>query len=459
MPDNSTQQGNDTIATDDITTLNGGAVSGVKAQRVKVGYGSDASLRDVDAANGLPVAAGQGSTSSTSWTSATSVNTANSISIANFSTVSVAVISTTTITGGVLSFEVSPDGTNWLPIAMARIDSYTVETTYTLVASSGRGWTASVDAFTNFRVRLSTAITGTATVAVFVIGQAMAIEPVVTVGQSNAANLNATVAVAQGGNTAAVRQVTSGGAGLAIIGTQQPNTTGSITTATTTITTGDLSLANVIGVTVYGTYAGVNITFEASWDNTNWSAINGQRIDTGEAQSVTGVLPANTIRQWSFTFAGSVYFRARATAWTSGSASVAIDPGTLPMSPFVSNAINPSITGGWLTNQVISAATTNATSVKASSGQVGGWYLSNINAAARYLKLYDLAVAPTVGTSTAKMTIAIPGGGAAGAGANIEFTQGIAFTTGVALALTTGVANTDTGAVAANEIVVNLMYR
>lgn len=47
--------GGDSIATDDITTLNGGAVSGVKAQRVKVGFGSDASLRDVDASNGLPI--------------------------------------------------------------------------------------------------------------------------------------------------------------------------------------------------------------------------------------------------------------------------------------------------------------------------------------------------------------------------------------------------------------------
>src|SRR3954447_16093500 len=47
--------GGDTIATDDLTTLNGGAVSGVKAERVKVGFGTDGSLRDVDTANGLPV--------------------------------------------------------------------------------------------------------------------------------------------------------------------------------------------------------------------------------------------------------------------------------------------------------------------------------------------------------------------------------------------------------------------
>lgn len=55
MADNSVQNGTDTIATDDLTTLNGGAVSGFKVQRVKAGYGIDASLRDVSAQFGLPV--------------------------------------------------------------------------------------------------------------------------------------------------------------------------------------------------------------------------------------------------------------------------------------------------------------------------------------------------------------------------------------------------------------------
>lgn len=48
--------GGDTIATDDLTTLNGGAVSGVKAQRVKVGYGVDGTFTDVAPTVGLPVA-------------------------------------------------------------------------------------------------------------------------------------------------------------------------------------------------------------------------------------------------------------------------------------------------------------------------------------------------------------------------------------------------------------------
>lgn len=58
MPDNTTLNtgtGGDVIATDELSTLNGGAVSGVKVQRVKVGFGSDGTFRDVDATNPLPV--------------------------------------------------------------------------------------------------------------------------------------------------------------------------------------------------------------------------------------------------------------------------------------------------------------------------------------------------------------------------------------------------------------------
>lgn len=116
--------------------------------------------------------------------------------------------------------------------------------------------------------------------------------------------------------------------------------------------------------------------------------------------------------------------------------------------------VKPATSGGLLISRTLSAATTNATSVKASAGQVFGWFLYNANAAVRYLKLYNKASAPTVGTDTPVMTVPIP----AGAAANVEFTQGIAFGTGIALALTTGVADTDTAAVALNEIVANVFY-
>jgi hypothetical protein len=108
---------------------------------------------------------------------------------------------------------------------------------------------------------------------------------------------------------------------------------------------------------------------------------------------------------------------------------------------------------------LLSAASTNATSVKASAGQVYALYAHNINAAVRYLKLYNKASAPTVGTDTPVLTLPIPGN-TAGAGFVLDTGgMGIAFATGIALALTTGVADADTGAVAANEIVVTVLFK
>lgn len=106
------------------------------------------------------------------------------------------------------------------------------------------------------------------------------------------------------------------------------------------------------------------------------------------------------------------------------------------------------------TSRLISANTTNATVVRAARGHLVGGYMYNANAAVRYLKLYDLAVAPTVGTSVPKMTIALPPAQAT----PLIIPGGVHFENGIAFATTTGVADSDTAAVAANEIVVNLLH-
>lgn len=117
----------------------------------------------------------------------------------------------------------------------------------------------------------------------------------------------------------------------------------------------------------------------------------------------------------------------------------------------------PATSGGHSIYRLISAATTNAASIKGSAGQVYGAIITNTNAAVRYVKLYNKATAPTVGTDIPVMTLAIPGN-TAGAGMVFSFENGIAFGTGIGSATTTGAADSDTGAVAANEIIVNLFY-
>jgi hypothetical protein len=128
--------------------------------------------------------------------------------------------------------------------------------------------------------------------------------------------------------------------------------------------------------------------------------------------------------------------------------------------PGTTNAVQavPGTSGGLSMSKVISAASTNATSVKSSAGQVYSVQAFNTNAAARYLKLYNKASAPTVGTDTPVKTLLIPGN-TAGTGFVINWPAGIAFSTGIAIALTTGIADSSTGAVAASEIVVNIDYK
>ena len=114
--------------------------------------------------------------------------------------------------------------------------------------------------------------------------------------------------------------------------------------------------------------------------------------------------------------------------------------------------------GGATPYKLVSAATTNATSVKASAGQVYMITASNVNAAARYLKLYNKASAPTVGTDVPVHTFIIPGN-TAGAGTNIPVPAcGLAFSTGIAFALTTEATDAGTTAVLINEIVINLAW-
>lgn len=115
----------------------------------------------------------------------------------------------------------------------------------------------------------------------------------------------------------------------------------------------------------------------------------------------------------------------------------------------------PQTSGGLEIKRLLSAASTNATKVKESPGQVFGWYIFNTSSSVKYVKLYNKASAPTVGTDTPVMTIPVP----KESGTNIEYVNGIAFATGIALATTKAVADANTEAVAENDLIINLLYK
>lgn len=119
--------------------------------------------------NGAPAS------STATWTSATSINTALTNSSAlGYGTATVTTIETgTTTTAGALTFEVY-DGTNWWAVTGQQIGSYVVQSAYTLVNATNVAWTFDIAGFQGFRVRLSTAITGTGSPQVVVIMQLQA---------------------------------------------------------------------------------------------------------------------------------------------------------------------------------------------------------------------------------------------------------------------------------------------
>jgi hypothetical protein len=113
------------------------------------------------------------------------------------------------------------------------------------------------------------------------------------------------------------------------------------------------------------------------------------------------------------------------------------------------------LNAGYLMSKTVSAASTNATSVKAARGKVYKVIVNNVNAAVRYLKFYNKASAPTVGTDTPVLTLAIP------ATSVQQFDMGdngALFDTGIAFALTTEATDAGTTGVSANETVVNILY-
>jgi hypothetical protein len=106
-----------------------------------------------------------------------------------------------------------------------------------------------------------------------------------------------------------------------------------------------------------------------------------------------------------------------------------------------------SVAPGQSVARVVAAASTNATNLKASAGNLLNVDVFNVAAYTVFLKLYDKASAPTVGTDTPVMTIPIP----ASTGFSREYLYGRPFATGIAYAITKLQADSDTTVLVAGD--------
>lgn len=103
----------------------------------------------------------------------------------------------------------------------------------------------------------------------------------------------------------------------------------------------------------------------------------------------------------------------------------------------------PSTTGGWTSLNATAAdgataCTSTAQAIKASAGTFGGYFINNPNTADSWLHIYNVAVGSvTVGTTNPALTFRIPGQAANSVAGNLEITNGVNFSTAMAMACTT----------------------
>lgn len=212
----------------------------------------------------------------------------------------------------------------------------------------------------------------------------------------------------------------------------------------------------IVQVTSPGTTC--TITYEQSTDSVNWvpcvvTPVNGG--NTATTSNTVNIFVAQALAK---------YFRARVSTYTSGtvtaeanlrnietppSANIAGQVNSIPL-PIANTSVSRLSMA-----RVMSAASTNATSVKASVGNIYGWSFANTTASAKYVKLYNKASAPTVGTDVPVLTIMVPANGRADL---MLSAIGNNFLNGIAYAITGAAADSDATAVAVNDVVGALFY-
>ncbi len=132
----------------------------------------------------------------------------------------------------------------------------------------------------------------------------------------------------------------------------------------------------------------------------------------------------------------------------------AFDPGDGKLVQAITPMATVASDGGVLVARYLSANSTNATNVWNLPSKLYGFDFYNTNAAARWLKFYNKASAPTVGSDTPVMTVGLKPGDHS----RLMIDYGVYFSLGLSFCFTTGVADSDTGAVAANEITGHIFW-
>jgi hypothetical protein len=256
--------------------------------------------------------------------------------------------------------------------------------------------------------------------------------------------------------------------GLSVLAwAQQPVTISGTATVDTELAAAAAAADNTANPTLTGVLA-----YQMCFDGSTWDRCTGQAADTELGAATAGAdNMANPTAPWvlaaSMCWDGTTWDRCSPSDGGSGTVSANTQRVTLatdvalPAGTNLLGSINEqaATSGGCTPGSVISAATVNETEVKATAGQLYSLQVMNTNAAARYIKFYNDTAANVDQTDTPVLRFTIPANSTTGAGFAATWPTGAAFGTAITFRTTTGAADNDTGAVAANEIIVSYCYK
>lgn len=303
-------------------------------------------------------------------------------------------------------------------------------------------------------------------------GGSLTVDGAVTVANASLAVTAASLPLPAGAATSAAQ--TSGNAALDALVARNGDVTASGAISTQNLVPAGVATANsaveitvagrdALNIQTVGTYTGA-LSAQGTVNGTTWVTLSGNaqfiNLATGAASATiasgtqgifqSGVGGFQKIRITGLAaVTGSVTVSLLAV---DGNAMVALDA-PIPAGTAVIGAVTQS--GTWAVTAtpalptsfaLESANTTNATVAKASGGTLYTIWASNPTVTAAYLKLYNKASAPTVGTDTPIRTIPVP----AGSDVSVNFGEiGTRFGVGIGYALTGAAIKGDTTAAVA----------
>jgi hypothetical protein len=242
--------------------------------------------------------------------------------------------------------------------------------------------------------------------------------------------------------------------------------TGAVAGSPVIIPSIDCSQFREVSVQIVSAGTGFSLQGQISNDGTTW-VVCPAFVNNGNVS----VAQYSTAQIYNYTLSSARFFRViQNTAQTAGTTTLvayASQQATPKLYQSVSGTVSVAsgsvITpianvglGMALYHSLVSAASTNATSVKASQGAIGTLILTNSSATWAYFKLVNKASAPTVGTDTAIINIGVAPNTTLDCSTSFA---GLRMTTGIAYYVSAGTSLTDNTALpAAGTFLVNMTY-